>query len=354
MRLVLSIVGALLAGSPQPLDACGIELHRTTAPVRWEPCAFARGCRQMVTDWETPQAVLPFRIAAAAAAETRADGRVTLMLSRVATEGTWRLVADADGPVHFAALETSPRCALGLPSLSGDRFVWRLYDSEVKGRLSEYGGTAVAGRIGSTPLRVLGRGSEAAGRRFTAARDGRVIELDPAGGLVQWSPARQSLGSSAYVAAALREANGTLFWQAHRDGEPVRLFAGDRELALGAADFGSDGRTMVWAERRGGDVSLVASPFTVSAAGLRRRVLATVPAFGFGVWPFAVASGRAARLSAGGVLVFDLATGAQTLLASPPHVTHRELLAVTAREVFVLSDVAHVPTLLRLDLEMPR
>jgi hypothetical protein len=368
MRRALSLLLAATAAAAAPklsavdgaLEHCGMRLEKAS-PIHWKACAMSvgRGCREMVADWPLSPALAPYRVALGAAADVSKKGDVTLMFSRVTAGGFWRVIADADGPVRFSLHETSPRCALGLPSLHEGRFAWRLYDDAVLGRVSEYGGAALVGRLDRRGLELTGLGSTAPGRRFIAAGD-RVLELDPnAGGLrLDGKP----VDADGPVVASVLPVGGALFAQVRP--LTLRLYSpasGAREFLRGAADLGSDGHSLAWAEARPGRAELYTAPFTLDPERLERRALATVSDVGLGLWPFVVFGTKAARLAvpAGvtspdappSVLVFDLASGRSHEIHGTGAVVFRQVLAVTRTEVFVMADVQQVPTLIRLNLE---
>ena len=144
--------------------SCGFCYASSTAvlppPIAWEPCdpaAFPSGmvCRQMVEDWAVGQG--PFAgsyISQVAPIWIRPDGTVTLGISRFDGMLAYRMVADADGPVYQAIVETSNSCTLGSYDLRDGRVVYRIFDSE-SGTLSEYGGGAYVASVGDLRPRVF-------------------------------------------------------------------------------------------------------------------------------------------------------------------------------------------------------
>jgi hypothetical protein len=107
------------------------------APVAWEPCSTRAGdaglpgppgivCRRMTLDWDVgaPDAA---HIAGWIPTFVGPSGQVTMMFRRFTKDFWYELIADADGPVHSALLETGP-CLTTKSSASQGKVLYRVLD----------------------------------------------------------------------------------------------------------------------------------------------------------------------------------------------------------------------------------
>jgi hypothetical protein len=122
--------------------ACGFLVpharENLPAPIRWEVCrsnaeTATKSCRQMVLDWK-PSSVVPGElITPGTKAIRRTNGDVVLMTARYQPDGTYRMVAAADGPVFATLREQGPTtCVLGEAVSNGETYAYRVYDKEAK------------------------------------------------------------------------------------------------------------------------------------------------------------------------------------------------------------------------------
>lgn len=346
-------------------------------PLRWQPCravgeTAGKSCEEMVIDWKPSKAYPNDFITPGTSGFRRTDGSVAFMTSRFQDDGTYRLVLDASGPVLVAIREQRPdKCVLANMPSDADRFAFRVLDSEAKGAVSEYGGGAIGGDIGSLRPRVLRRYRDSIARDYAAGIPGVV---DITGGpmkLSAWTDLASSEILSASEDAALKYNyqfffGETLFWAADgtginkqkvwtRAGGVKDFLAFGSDVAQGAADLGTDGTTLVWLEGTGRtsgtgvypSVAAYAAPFTTTAALVQKRLLRSdLSGYSFGVRPFVVGCGYAARTGfvkegpgeKGGTMLIRLADGHMWLLPSGPALewSWQKPLAVTCDEVFVL------------------
>jgi len=353
------------------------------APIRWEPCranpeTTTKSCRQMVLDWE-PAKLIQELISPGTRALRRADGRVALMTARYQLEGTFRLIADLDGPVLVAIREQRPeRCVLNSEVSNGEHYAFRVLDSEAKGSLSEYGGGALGGQLDELRPRVLRHYHDSFTRSFIAGAPGL---LEVSGGLMSlysWND-----GSLVKDVWSSSQDNGlaqnyqffhgpALFWASDTyainkqkvyapPAEVKDLLSYGDDFTKGVADLGTDGTNLVWIEgfNRPGpsgvfpDVTAYVAPYTTDPAQIVKRALRSdLSGYPFGTGPFVVGCGYAARSTfmkrdggfEDGTLLIRLADGYAWHLADGPGVDWgwRQPLAVTCDEILVT--VAERPT----------
>jgi hypothetical protein len=169
-------------------------------------------------------------------------------------------------PVLVAVREQVPNnCVLGEVVANGDYYGYRVYDSEAKGELSEYGGGAIGGRLDDLRPKVLRHYHDAFTRGFIAGAPG-LLEIS--GGLMSlfsWND-----GSHIKEVWSSSQDNGlaqnyqfffgsTLFWASDDDAinkqkvftdvggvKDLLSFGGD--TTRGIADLGTDGQQLVWIE----------------------------------------------------------------------------------------------------------
>jgi len=353
------------------------------APIRWEACranaeTSTKTCRQMVLDWE-PARFVQELISPGTRGLRRPDGRVLLMTARYQSEGTFRLVADVDGPVLVAIREQRPeRCVLNSELSDGDHYAFRVLDSEAKGTVSEYGGGALGGRLDELRPTVLRHYHDSFTRGFIAGDPGL---LEVSGGLMSllsWKDGSlvKDIWSSSQdngLAQNYQFFHGqTLFWASDDDavnkqkvytataGVKDFISFGD-EFTKGIADLGTDGQQLVWIEGYNRpepsgvypEITAYAAPFTTDPMQIVKRALRSdLSGYPFGTSPFIVGCGYAARATEmkrdggfeNGTLLIRLADGYAWHLHDEPGADWgwRTPLAITCDEIFV--KVAERPT----------
>lgn len=346
-------------------------------PLRWQPCrpvseTAGKSCQEMVIDWKPSKAYPNDFITPGTSGFRRADGSVAFMTARFQDDGTYRIVVDASGPTLVAVREQRPdKCVLANMPSDGDRFAFRVLDSEAKGSVSEFGGGAIGGDIGSLRPQVLRRYRDTVARDYAAGIPGVV---DITGGpmkLSEWTDLASSEILSAPEDAALKYNyqfffGNALFWAA--DGSGINkqkvwtrsagvkdLLAFGSDVTQGAADLGTDGTTLVWLEgtdRTSGtgiypSVAAYAAPFTTTAGLVQKRLLRSdLSGYSFGVSPFVAGCGYAARGGfvkdgpgeKGGTILLRLADGHMWLLPSGPGLdwSWQRPLGITCDELFIL------------------
>jgi hypothetical protein len=283
-----------------------------------------------------------------------------------------RIIAEADGPVRNAIREHSIECTLGQPDGFGEYYTYHVFDAEAKGTLSDLGGGAIGGRIGERPRTVL-HFHDTLAHDFVAIEPG-LIHWHAALDLHSWqdgtklstipvSPADEALYYNQFAFSA-----GFLFWNmgslamsrikvwSAAEGTQDFLTAGE-DPKRGYGDLGTDGVDMVWSEGTRTDVdkpyprlSVMTSAFATKGASLNPRFLRSdITGYGFGITPFVVGCGYAARSTifepspgtfANGMFVVRLSDGVAWRL--PDNVgmfQWRTPLAITCDEIFALVQV---------------
>lgn len=353
-------------------------------PIKWEPCranpeTTGKSCLQMVFDWQRRPDLQEF-ITPGTSAFRRSSGQVVLMTSRFQEDRTYRIVAEADGPILVAIRQQNAlRCVLGEERSDGEFYSYRVLDSEAKGEVSEYGGGAIGGRLDELRPKTLRHYHDSFTRGFIAGAPGL---LEVSGGVMNlhaWNDGSLikqiwSSGQENGLAQNYQFFHGTtLFWASDSDAiNKQKVFteaAGAKDLlsfgndtSKGVADLGTDGQHLVWIE--GSDrpesfgvfptVTAFVAPYTTDPATIQKRPLrADLSGHPFGTSPFVVGCGYAARsvfMKAGdggfqgGTLLIRLADGYAWHLHDGPGVDWgwRMPLAVTCDELFVR--VAEKPT----------
>lgn len=388
------------AGDPPPTDAthpspypgwahyadydpaCEFYVPETPAdlppPIRWQPCralaeTAGKSCQEMVIDWK-PKKVYPNEfITPGTSGFRRKDGSVGFMTARFQEDGTYRLVADSSGRVLVAIREQRPdHCVLANMPSNDDQYIFAVLDSEAKGSVSDFGGGAIGGDVNTLRPTVLRHYHDAIAREYSAGSNAFV---DVTGGplkLSAWSNPSNTEVLQAPEDAALKYNyqfffRDVLFWSANgsginkqkvwtRGGGVKDFLAFGIDVTRGAADLGTDGTHLVWLEASGRStgsgvypsVVAVASPFTTDPSLIQRRVLRSdLSGYSFGVSPFVVGCGYAARDGfvntpegeKGGTILLRISDGAMWLLPSAPAVewSWNKPLGITCDEIFVLT-----------------
>jgi hypothetical protein len=329
---------------------CGFCYATSTAalppPIAWRPCGegvpSGVQCRQMIEDWDSgPRA--PEHISPVAPAWVHGS-TVTFALSRLHGDRIERIVADADGPVRQAIVETAPeRCTLGTSDIRDGRVVYRVYDSET-GPLSSYGGGSYGADVGELRPRVFthyhDRADSPDDRSYTVSALG-LFELGTRGFVLRqydWATGAllRTLDSAAahdgYAIAHVWPRSDGVFWDSYRGSSlfglrswtPARkttdLVGAGSDWTRGVADLGADERWIVWSQGESrpsprapfDTVHLMKAPASAGADRLAGTPLAGVSGVGFSSHPVVVGCGYAATLAS--VAPHALPTDPQTLL----------------------------------------
>jgi hypothetical protein len=214
--------------------------------------------------------------------------------------------------------EGSDRCTLTECPGFGEHYVYKVNDSVAKGKLSGFGGGALGGTLTERP-RVLLRFPDQQDHGYVAGDLGvvhtnsmEVHSWTDAGVVATPGVADDAslfLGEFAFVGNTFIWNAGSLSVSRQRIWSPgagtsALLSAGD-DATHGYGDLGTDGLQMVWNEGFRTDVShvypslsIVVSPYAASSSALSPRVLRSdVTGYGFGISPWVVGCGYAARAS---------------------------------------------------------
>ncbi len=348
-------------------------------PIEWITCDplvnMPEGCQQMAITWpaQNPE------IGAAVSGWVDEAGKVLLQFGRNALAGPtpWRMlvVAEADGPVHSAFLDTSgihPTWTFTpgteMAGVRQGRFAFTIHRWDIKEDFQE---AVVGGTVGDLvpkPLHVwnpsnghaVGVSSDLWATRdpgelrfgiwggplgppITASEvgGGQQVRLFPFGDFAVWN-------RSSYPASEL--------W-AYKAGEgayPLVEFGGDPLMNVDG--FGTDGIHMVWVETRinkpyevtpfeKGPRDLMVSPYSETQAGLAPKRINAFPSEYSLIAPFIVGCGYAAHGTGvdGQVHLFRLSDGHSWQLpmagCTPPNLSQDLCsiypIAVTCEELFV-------------------
>jgi hypothetical protein len=337
-------------------------------PIAWEACDPSEnppgiGCRQIALNWPPPS---DGQFSSApldkSAAMTDADGGVTLQVTRFTGPYAYRLVAEADGPVHTTVLETSPRCTLTRSSLKDHKVAFTAAEP-APGGLGSVRWGAMGGDIDELHPRTL-RNYQDTGDRDYLAGATDFFENGPNGlNLYSWVSGSLikalTLGPSdpAQVSEYWYQGDALFFSASNGNYSRIKIFTpagGTRDFVSfgnvasnAAADFGTDGIDMAWIEASGAGASpgtwttltVMTAPFTTDPNAIVKRRLRSEDRGYFGDAQFTVGCGYAAHsvLSAAGnsVRVVRLSDGVSWNLfsKSPWHWTAP--LALTCTELFI-------------------
>ena len=359
-------------------------------PIEWEPCdpivGMPSGCRRMKITWEAQFSA----IGGANSGWVDAAGDVFFMFKRNATAAPapWRdlVVAEADGPVHFAILDTAasinPTWTLtGATEGAGvrqGRFAFTIRRLDINENFPEAVVGGALGELHPKPLHVwdpsnghavgvssgLWATRDPGELRFAAwgeplgppiTGNGQLVKLFPFGDFAVWN-------QSPYPDSEL--------W-AYKPGigsYPLVAFGGD---PLKNADgFGTDGTHMVWVESQVnspyvvtpfevGPRDVMVSPYAETAAALAPVRIRSFPSIYPLITPFAVGCGYAAHggIDMGQGWLFRLSDGYSWQLptagCTPPNISDdvcfMNPLAVTCDEVFVYT-AGKITTISRLEI----
>jgi hypothetical protein len=305
-----------------PSVDCGLfaapDKEKFPPPIHWgecDPLLASTGwtCRQLLFDW-APPAGIPTSTMMEPVDDGWLDdsGRPWLLVSRNSGSRRFRLVAEADGPIHAAFVETIPTsCTGGTGRLGGGHFVYSAFRRSGAANASVFWG-AIGGGLDDTPA-VL---STSASPRGYYSGSTSYVE-SPENLLLPWqgtAPTGTPLdipdpglatdyvfGRSAIFFQVANQAYHRI--KIYTSGVGVQEFIsfGDT-VSSGAADFGTDGKDMVWTEASGRTLStdpwttinIMTAKYTEDQKAIvKRRVRSEV--ISIGAAPFKVGCGFAAH-----------------------------------------------------------
>ena len=351
---------------------CGLSFAHGSAqlpaPVQWEPCSDelrARWpeCSFIRVDWAPGEGPYAGRTMdeAQAASFDKQQRTTRLVVSRVTGPAVYRMIVRvADGKVEAALRETRPSCSLSHGDVRAYSSLFTVTRREGE-KIVKTGALLVPREYmpypgdtsdGVEPVHYLGNNGF-----FTTPTNVITSHEHVDGGRV---PVRQTLP----VQGALSNVvfRGDVVFFAGRDPERAKIeifssggvrdfLAFGDDLTSGAADFGTDGRDMVWAEASGrtgagepwSSIDIFTAAYTkmpeLIGPTIRKRRLRSETSFGGA--PFIVGCEHAAHtVGTSGVRLVRLADGQSWLLFSPssePGTSWQitSPLAVTCDEVLV-------------------
>jgi hypothetical protein len=318
------------------------------------------GCEQMKIDWPFPSSPISYGVAG-----DTWNGTVTLQFTRNSTSpaNSVMVVADADGPVHAAFLQTyipTNGCTFYAPG-PGDPGTLRegkfggeiLYDDPSApfsqtspealfgGSFDQLRPTLLASWAVSTGHGIAVSSSYyaayAAGPVQIAPWGSTLATVWPASGvpggaqqrnLVMWNDvALWASGDSVYY--------NILAWQRGTGSYPFFYYGSD--YTQGASGLGTDLTDMVWTYRNSAGTSVMTSPYATVPSKLQPRRLSAYPADVLEPW--IVGCGRAAHmLPPGGTFIVRLSDGFSWTLPTSSQkggYAFGQALAMTCEELFV-------------------
>lgn len=348
-------------------NQCGIYVPTSKnylpPPMTWEPCVDALGdaappnCKLMIAGWVGAAAGTP-RGTAEAAWKDPSSGLV-LGLKRVVSDTfVVEQFAEADGVVRSAILQTRTNfCGLAFPSIANNRYGLVLLEAK-----QESGGGLLASELDSLRPRIVKHLDEAFAHSIYAAP---FAVLDHSGGAfhrwswddgtelpILWSAA----GDDGLQQSPPIFTSDAMFWSAgngrYRKIKVYTPSGGVQDfISVGLAidhnvgDLGADDTDLVWIDAQGRDagstpfdtLTIMTSPFTTDSAKVTQRRLRTEGGTAFGVWPFVVGCGYAARSNGIHIRVVRLSDGWSWVLpAQDPGspISWETPLALTCTELF--------------------
>lgn len=279
----------------------------------------------------------------------------------------YRLIADADGDVRQAILETKTEtCTLGTGQVREGKYSFTVADTQATGMVSEYGGGALAGNIDDPRPTSFLHFNDKQVHSVIVGVPG-VIDLptldtlnlhpwsNPSSFQTIWGPGQDNGLDQNYVSFF----GQTIFWSSDTSAYnklKVYTAAGGvkdfitfgSDTSRGVSDLGTDGTDILWTEGSGRvgssgifpTVSIMTSPFTTDPTLLQPRRLRSESSYGFGTDPFVVSCGRALREDGTGMRLVRISDGqswffpakAPWLWISPVALTCTELFATVQSE----------------------
>jgi hypothetical protein len=346
--------------------------------IAWEACPSSPGgidCRMMRTDWTSSGAPVDFfpivfRLS---------DARPVLGFRRIAEEYLMDLVAEVDGPVHMAVLETGygihtshPRCMINSHDFGEGKYVLGVRGEGAYGDIYNAPDQGALGGDIDQPRPTLLAHYQVQDLgydwRASASWVGRVNANDFKVLVSPWSMAEDILitsppadpdnlhigqwflmGDAMFWGTSTLKMNGINVWDPVHGARPFIRWIGD--YTKGAGDLGTDGIDMVWTygEKQPNDTvydprSVMTAPFTTDPAAVQARRLRSQPYPGLGEYAWKVGCGYAAFRGGGTstVLVVRLSDGvAWSVPSSPPELEWVNAIGVTCDEVFIIGDTTN-------------
>lgn len=363
-----------------PYNDCGFyaapSKEKLPAPVTWEACPPAVSSmgwngKQIKITWPptaTGQALMP-----PTAGWVDATGKAWLIVSPLTGTSTYEFVTEADGPVHLAMKRRlGGECRFIERTLHERRAVFTAVQ-ESKNTLYRIG--AIGGDVDGTPA-VLESWGDGLRRAYAAGPSSYFVLGD--GNLRPWVPGGAPLAkvtntdpgqihAPRFVGDAMFFTVDTLAYsriKVHTIDEGVRDFVSfGNDVSANAADFGTDGKDMVWTEAFGrastsepwSKIDIVTATFTADPAKIQKRRVRSEVA-GVGAAPFTVGCGYAGHdvrtAGGGGTRLVRLSDGRSWRLIQASGIGLQGILAITCDEVFVRAAVTNTESQLyriRLD-----
>ena len=338
-------------------------------PIRWQACdSFVQppgvSCQRMIVDWTGASNGTEVGLAVHA----EADGsRVTIQFSRWIDKFIYRLIADADGPVRSAILETASDLEC---TLSGASFRRGRYAYGVNEHGSELDRAAIVGELDQLKPRATFAFPELVDHNFIASELGIIDWVQSArldlyswtdGSALGhiWSSEQDGLQQNRVFAGP-----GSILW---KSGELTyaltRIYTADQGARVfvspgpqppgGSADLGTDGTDLVWLDASGTPdvsglfptLSIMTAPFTTDPAAIVPRRLRSETSPGFAIENFKVGCGFAARRNDSGIRIVRLSDGLSWHLPADPSAIWAwgDTVALTCTEFFGTIHIATPP-----------
>jgi hypothetical protein len=353
-----------------PGGACGFYAapspDKMPPPIQWEPCTSQAkpagiACRQLKADWTSgPNRSSPHGWALGG---VESSGVVNLSIARFMMDRVYRIVAEADGPTRLAVVERNSICTLGSSaSVRGGHVVYTAVQSD---SVSFARSGAIGGAINEVPrvLRSEPNTGQSIHPAFVAGASG-FFEWGPYGYRVwNWAATQSAPVSTAdpgQLGSPCFQGDALCFQMANLAYARIKVYTPDagaqdlisygNDVAHNAADFGTDGKDMVWDEGVGrannqepfAAVNIMTAPFTTDAATTQaqKRRLRSETAYGFLGQPYAVGCGYAIHsytaINESGVRLVRISDGRSWVMATPPGPFYWTApVAVTCDEVFI-------------------
>lgn len=283
------------------------------------------------------------------------DGVVSLATGEFVNGLYADVIAEADGPVHQALLETdrkTSRCTPFPQDMRDGKYVYAMYPP------SDFnGGGFLAGDVNEFRPSFLHHFSDDLTHGVVAGKLG-VLDVDETDtfNLYEWSATpkvvRNPQDDGLDDSFAFFSGNA-LFWSASSgsfnrmvvytdDAGAVDLLSSGSDPSYGYDDLGTDGTDMVWMRGNGHDAgpvgfdsaTLMASPFALTAAGITPKRLRSESTKRYGVSPIRVGCGYAVRTNGDYLRIVRISDGVSWVLSSTTSWSWLHPLAVTCDEVF--------------------
>jgi hypothetical protein len=305
------------------------------------------------------------------------DGAILLDVGRgVKPNWVYTILAEADGPVRAATLSTNTsRCNAAPIQTAGGHYAIRVYEAA-----SSYGGGILGGATSdfrptvavhldtttthvaySAPFAILDLTLSFEFRQF-AWRDGSALGT-------LWSPTMDDnaqQGTPTFGPDSMIWGAGAYHWiHAYRaGGSVVNLLYAGMDPNHGYDDPGTDGTDLVWIEAVAANrmtasdpfdtYTIMTAPYTTDPAALTPRRLRSETGPAFGIDPFVVGCGYAARSNESHVRLVRLSDGVSWVLDNPgwasPWAWSRPL-ALTCDELFSIVTVDKTRRVARVRLD---